>query len=104
MIMATTTQNKVRPVTGIDNEFEHDQGVRSQSTMRIEQPRQTTGQIIGYIIAALAIIGAGFYFYANSSAPTVSTPAVTETAPPAAEPVTPPVDAPAAPPANTPTP
>ena len=111
--MATTTDNK-RPVTGAESEFDHASRTTPRPEIRVNQTNQGSGNTIAYIIAALVIAVAGYYFYTSYYSPTAMTPTVTQTTPaapaadapavtpPAATSTTPPAAVPATPPATTP--
>jgi hypothetical protein len=132
MIMATTSENRNRPVPGPELGSEYNQTSPStpRPQIRMNQTNQSSGNTLAYIIAALVIIIGGYFLYNSYYGPTTisnstttttklapadnNAPAATDTpapapqaeTPPAADTpaVTPPADAPAtdAPAANAP--
>ena len=80
--MATTTENRPRPITGAESEFNHASRAMPRPEIRVSQSNQGAGNAIAYIIAALVIAVGGYYFYISYYNPAVVAPAITQTTPP----------------------
>ena len=117
--MATTTENRPRPVTGAESEFDHASRATPRPEIRVNQSNQGSNSSIPYLILALVLIVGGYFLYTNYWNPTSMVPAATQSSttlpksevivpapvtPPAVTTVTPPVDAPATTPAAPATP
>ncbi len=104
--MATSTDQKPRPVTGTESDFDRTQRAAARPEVRINQTNQGSGNSIAYIIAALVVLVGAYYLYTSYYSPTVMPPTTTEIAPapaPATPPAAPAAEAPASatPPAAT---
>jgi hypothetical protein len=109
--MVTITENRPRPITGAESEFDHASLPLSRPGIGATQSGQGSGNSIAYLIAVLVIAVGGYFLYTSYYGPTTIPAAVTQPSPPVApapavdEPaLTPPAAVPAAPPATTTTP
>jgi hypothetical protein len=105
--MVTITENKQRPVTGAESEFDHAPRPISHPEIHATRSSQGSGNVIAYLIAILVIAIGGYFLFTSYYGPTTVPAAVTQSSPPPVvdEPVlTPPAAVPATPPATTTTP
>jgi hypothetical protein len=106
--MANATENRPLPKSGAESEFDRGTGASPYKSMGVKDAKRDTQNIWVYVVIGLVIAGGGLYYYMNSNAPSVVTPAITETTPPPAtvapETVTPPavIPDPSAAPKTTP--
>jgi hypothetical protein len=90
--MVVSTENRARPLTGVQGEY--DQNERTIPIDRTGINQQGQGSMVFYIFAALVLLVGGYYLYNYYVSPGAMSPTVTQTAPSTA-PAAPKVDAPA---------
>jgi hypothetical protein len=103
-----TTENRVPPPTGAESEFDRGVGRAAPRSRYQASDSQSSPSMWIYVLVAVAILGGGYYYYANYYSATSMTPTITETAPAQPEAVVPPAvpsePAPALTPEPAPTP